>query len=77
MKYNKKGEEYISAFPKFKKWINECSCCHAKGYNPSMPTHIGLDEGSLGAYYIKKYFNPLEIDDEGFCNVCSGRFKHK
>ena len=37
MKYNKKGEEYISAFPKFKKWINECSCCHAKGYNPSMP----------------------------------------
>jgi len=77
MKYNNDGEVYISAFPKYKKWINECSCCHAKGYKPSMPSHIGLDEGSLGAYYIKKYFKPLKINDNGLCDVCSRLLNRK
>ena len=42
MKRNNKGEEYITAFPKFRKWINECICCHEKGYNPAMPEKITI-----------------------------------
>lgn len=40
MRNGNEGEEYIKAFPKLKKWINECVCCHEKGYNPSMPEKI-------------------------------------
>ena len=50
------GEKYINAFPKLKKWINECLCCHEKGYNPSMPDKITTVDGSLEVYFIKKYF---------------------
>ena len=69
--YRKKdeGEAYINAIPKFKKWINECVCCHAKGYKPEMPEKISR-EGSVGAYFIRKYFKPLEINKDGLCKVC-------
>lgn len=33
MKNKNEGEEYINAFPKLRKWINECLCCHEKVYN--------------------------------------------
>ena len=71
MRRNKKGEDYVMAFPKLNKWINECLCCHEKGYNPSMPEKITTVEGSLEVHYIKKYFKPLELNENGVCMVCS------
>ena len=70
MKKNKQGEEYIDAFPKLKKWINECICCHEKGYNPSIPEKITTVVGSLEVYYIKKYFKPMSINHDGLCPQC-------
>lgn len=70
MKKNK-GEEYIDAFPKFKKWINECATCHYRGYDPKMPDQIDPIEGSMGSYFIKKYFKPLKLDNHGLCEQCS------
>lgn len=64
-----KGIAYIQKHPEFEKWINECMRCHRKGYNPSMPEHIG-GEYSWGAFFIKKYFTPLELDENGFCCYC-------
>ena len=64
------GEKYINKFPKLKKWINECNCCHNKGYNPEIPDKITETEGSLEVYYIKKYFKPLYINKDGLCEVC-------
>ena len=75
MKKNNQGEEYINAFPKLKKWINECSCCHTKGYNPHMPEKITKVDGSLETYYIKKYFNPLYLNENGLCLQCEKIFK--
>ena len=72
MKKINQGEEYIQTFPKFKRWINECIYCHTKGYDPLMPEQIG--EG-LGAYYIKKYFNPLSLNKDGICEVCQHLIK--
>ena len=64
------GEEYINAFPKFKKWINECICCHEKGYKPNMPEKITTVDGSLEVYFIKKYFKPLPLNEDGLCPQC-------
>jgi hypothetical protein len=69
------GEEYIKKFPKFKKWINECLCCHQKGYNPSMPDKITTVDGSLEVYFIKKYFKPLSVNEDGLCPQCAKIFK--
>lgn len=77
MKKNNKGEEYINSFPKLKKWINECLCCHEKGYNPSMPDKITTVDGSLEVYYIKKYFKPLSVNEEGLCLQCEKILKNK
>lgn len=71
MKKVNRGEEYITAFPKLNKWINECLCCHGKGYKPSMPDKITTVDGSLEVYYIKKHFKPLELNENGLCEVCS------
>ena len=70
--YRKKGEgeDYINAFPRLKKWINECVCCHAKGYKPEMPDKISIVEGCSDVHHIKKYFKPLEINKDGLCKVC-------
>jgi len=70
MKKNK-GEEYIQSFPKLKKWINQCVCCQYKGYNPSIPDKITEKEGSLEVYFLKKYFSPLALDENGMCPQCS------
>ncbi len=69
------GEEYINAFPRFKKWINECLCCHEKGYNPSMPDKITTVDGSLEVYFIKKYFKPLPLNEDGLCAHCEKLLK--
>ncbi len=67
----KKGEEYIKVFPKLKKWINECVCCHRKGYDPNMPKTIGTVEGNLGAKTIRQYFKPLSVNEHRLCEVCA------
>ncbi len=71
------GEEYINAFPKFKKWINECLCCHEKGYKPSMPDKITIVEGSLEVCFIKKYFKPLPLNEDGICQQCQKIMNNK
>jgi len=71
---NNQGEEYLKAFPKFKKWINECNCCHCKGYDPNIPDQINPVEGSMGSYFIKKYFHPLSLNENGLCHICASLF---
>ncbi len=68
-KYDTKGEEYIAAIPKLKKWINECICCRRKGYDPKMPDHIST-EHSIAVMFIKEYFEPLYVNEQQLCEVC-------
>ena len=70
------GEEYVNAFPKFKKWINECICCHEKGYKPNMPDKIGDGDFNLGSYNIKKYFKHLPLNEDGICPTCEKALKN-
>ena len=75
--YEDKGENYINTFPKLKKWINECMCCHRKGYKPDMPETISIVEGAMDTYFIKKYFKPLQINEDGLCETCEKILKSK
>ncbi len=65
-----KGDDYIKAFPELKKWINECICCHRKGYAPDMPEHVG-GKYSIAAQEIKTLYEPLNVDKDSLCEVCS------
>ena len=71
MKKQSLGTAYLDSFPKLKKWINECISCHRQGYKPDMPEHISVVEGSKECYFIKKYFSPLSLDANGYCEVCA------
>ncbi len=62
-------QDYIQAFPKFKKWINECRICHRLGYRPDMLEHIG-GEFSLAVREIKKLGSPLFVNEDGLCEIC-------
>ena len=63
---------YIDSNPECKKWINECICCHKKGYNPSMPEKITLNEiGFTGAEYIRQNYKPLLLNEYGLCEICA------
>lgn len=66
------GEKYIAAIPRLGKWINECVICHQKGYKPDMPKVIAANGFSLDGYFIRKYFKPLEVNEDGVCRHCSG-----
>ena len=61
---------YLQKYPSLTKWINECPACHTIGYKPEMPEHIG-GECSVAGNNIRKMLCPLEVDDLGFCVVCS------
>jgi hypothetical protein len=63
------GEEYLIMYPKLRKWINECAMCHAKGYKPDMPVEI-YPHPTLASKTIKSYFKPLELNEDGLCEVC-------
>ena len=77
MKKSDGGEAYLNSYPKLRKWINECQCCHIKGYKPNMPDKITIVEGSLEVYFIKKYFKPLELNEDGLCKTCAKFFPKK
>jgi hypothetical protein len=65
-------DQYINMYPQFRRWILVCPLCHAKGYDPKMPDDIGspLNPG-YAARYIRRNLPPLEVDEMGFCLVCS------
>lgn len=64
------GEEYLIIYPVLRKWINECSKCHAKGYKPDMPEEI-YTYGPVAVKNLRHYFKPLALNKEGLCEVCS------
>jgi hypothetical protein len=71
------GLKYIQQYPRLRKWINTCICCGAVGYNPNMPETLTrrdkMRQGeyeTLSAYNIRKYFNPMAVNDMGLCEDC-------
>jgi hypothetical protein len=63
-------ESYLTAYPKLRKWINECIMCHTKGYKPNMPKDLH-PWGSAAAKNLRSYLKPLELNEDGLCESCS------
>ncbi|NLA66570.1 MAG: hypothetical protein GX862_11800 [Leucobacter sp.] len=76
MRYKKDAELYLRMYPELEKWMNECSICHSKGYKSDMPEHIS-SEGSAAAGNIRRYFRPLEVDENGICLQCAECLKKR
>ncbi len=61
-------EDCLRQFPKLQRWINTCAHCGRQGYQPEM-----LDEyfhAGIAAHYIRSYFEPLSLQDNGLCPEC-------
>ena len=72
------GSNYIKTYSKLKKWINECIICGSVGYNPEMPEILTRNIGNgeyptFGAYNIRRYFQPLAVNELGICEECQKR----
>ena len=72
------GSEYIKAYPKLKKWINQCIICGSVGYKPELPEILTSNFGNgeyptFGAYNIRRYFQPLAVNEFGICEECQKR----
>jgi hypothetical protein len=63
------GEEYLQMYPtRTARWLNQCVACQRKGYKPDMPNEI-YPGGAL-ASNLRRYFEPLELDEAGLCDQC-------
>ncbi|MBM7866037.1 hypothetical protein GTO89_06210 [Heliobacterium gestii] len=70
------GDEYLSLYPKLRKWVNKCVMCHSKGYNPDMPEDI-YPRPSFAAKNLRFFFRAMEVNEDGLCEVCSKALKKK
>ena len=65
---------YMRMYPKLNKWINECWLCHCQGYDRSI-VESPNNEQTIAARHIKSFFQPLDLDEDGLCEVCSRLYK--
>lgn len=62
-------EIYLKMYPQLRrKWINQCVGCQQEGYKPDMPKNIFP---GIAAQSLRKYFQPLNVDEHGLCEICS------
>lgn len=79
-KMTKKGYSlYIEKWnPKAKKYINTCTICGNRGYDPSIEQTGFIDDTERRAIYVElsKIFSALPLDDYGRCADCAKRMKN-
>ena len=49
------------------KWVNQCSICGDRGYNPEVPEDTGY---SVRAKHMKRYLKPLYVNEFNICQLC-------
>ena len=73
MRFSKdKIDRYLGMYPHLQKWVNCCPSCGARGRKPEMPDAVGAARyGEIAANNLKQMLPVLEVDQDGFCLVCS------
>lgn len=65
----KYAEDYADMFRHIRKWINQCVVCQQVGHKADLP--IGSSSRDIHIFdNIKKYWEPLVINELGLCEVC-------
>lgn len=75
------GFDYLKQFPKLNKWMNTCICCGSVGYKPDLPDNITTRDGrgeveTFGAQSIRRYFQPLKVNELSICEECQKVVNH-
>ena len=78
MKRKDEALDYLKSYPELKKWINTCACCGKIGYNPELPTVLTRssrtgEHWTAAAQNLRKYNQPLPVNELGICEVCQKR----
>ena len=63
------AEKYLRMYPYLREWVNECVCCHYKGYKPEMPIPPFTSTAST-LVKLRRLFQELPLDENGFCEQC-------
>ena len=66
------GHDYLAKYPRLLRWMNRCVKCGREGYKPELPeslTRRGGDE-TAATLYLRRYFEPLAVDENGCCEGC-------
>ena len=73
----KKIDQYLGMYPHLQKWVNHCPVCGARGRKPEMPDSIGSLNGKIAADNLKRMLPVLELDEDGFCLICSRLYRKR
>jgi hypothetical protein len=63
-------EEYLNAFPRLRRFLNQCVVCQETGYDPEK---MKTKQGKYFQARIREYFHPLEVNAAGVCSDCARR----
>ena len=78
MEHSKKNiDQYLAMYPQLEKWLNHCPICGARGRKPEIPDSICGFVGNHASRNLKRMFPILEVDEDGFCLICSRLYPKK
>jgi len=63
-------EEYLNAFPRLRKFMNQRVVCQEMGYDPEK---VVKKRGKYFQARIRECFHPLEVNESGVCSDCARR----
>jgi hypothetical protein len=63
-------EEWLEAFPGFRKFLNQCVVCQETGYDPEK---LKTKRGVGFQKNAREFFKPLTVNEHGICPGCVER----
>ena len=70
VKTGRNKTEWLNAFPKFRKFLNQCVVCQETGYDP---VKLKTKQGKFFHKRAREFFHPLEVNELSICTGCSNR----
>jgi hypothetical protein len=62
-------DTFLGEYPYLAQWVNECICCHRKGYKPEMP-EPEFDNWVVTTARLRRLADELDLDEGGLCQQC-------
>ena len=68
--YFRNGGEHLGRYPELRRWINQCVACGRQGRKRDLPEQIGKHQPNFAAPKLRRFFDPLDVDENGLCDQC-------
>ncbi|MBL8206330.1 MAG: hypothetical protein JNM09_18985 [Blastocatellia bacterium] len=66
-------DKYLKPNSYLRQWVNECVCCHYKGYKPQMPEPKSFSTAHTPVK-LRRLLDELALDEMGLCEQCQAAF---